>query len=59
MWKSVGKRMRIGEPKPSSIVGGVESKLKPRSESALIPNGATKSGCPLVESDYHCIMKYE
>ena len=21
--------------------------------------GATESGCPLVESDYHCIMKYE
>ena len=35
----------IDEPSPS---------LECRSESALIPNGATESGCPLVESDYHC-----
>ena len=53
MWKSIGERMRIGELKLSLIVGGVESKLRPRSESALIPNGATEFGCLLVESDYH------
>ena len=42
--------------------GGIdESSLSSecRSESALIPNGATKSGCPLVESDYHCNNEYE
>ena len=58
MWKSLGEKMRIGEPKPSSIVGA-KSKLRPRSESTLIPNGATESGCPLVESDYHCNNEYE
>ena len=30
-----------------------------KSESALIPNGATESCCPLVEYDYHCNNEYE
>ena len=38
------KKLGIDEPSPSS---------KCRSESVLIPNGATEFGCPLVESDYH------
>ena len=32
---------------------------KCRSESALIPNGATESSCPLVKYDYHFNNEYE
>ena len=50
LMSGVRAQVRIDEPSPSSEC---------KSESALIPNGATKFGCPLVKSDYHFNNEYE
>ena len=52
MMRSDTSSLRRGEDESNSSSGR-------RSKSTLIPNGATESGCPLVESDYHCNNEYE
>ena len=48
----------MGEPKLNSKVGATKSELK-GGAIALIPNEATESSCPLVESNYHINNEYE